>query len=157
LDALINNVKAKEDDFQRFFERHPHFFRKWDFREVYSHVYLTREDDGPLVPDFILTNVAAQDAAIVDLKLAARLRKPLVRRQPNRVRFADAIMEARAQLLEYRDWFDAPDNRKRLKDRVGMEIYRPRLMTIIGRASEFADGLERQRLRDQLKDIEIDA
>jgi hypothetical protein len=63
--------------------------------------------------------------------------------------------EARAQLLEYRDWFDIPENRMKIKSLVGMEIYRPRLMVIIGRASQFQDEIERQKLRDRDKDIEI--
>ena len=43
----------------------------------------------------------------------------------------------------------------KLSGRIGMEIYRPRLMVIIGRASEFSDAFERQKLRDRNPDIEI--
>lgn len=154
LEELLNDPKANEVHFQDFFERHPHFFRKWDYREVYPHVYLAREDHGPLVPDFIMTNPDAQDAAILDLK-KARPKSGLIRRQRNRERFASAVEEARAQLLEYRDWFDVPDNRQRIKSVVGMEIYRPRLMVVIGRASEFRHEIERQKLRDRSSDIEI--
>lgn len=154
LEELINSPSAIEADFQDFFERHPHFLRKWDHRDVFPHVYLSRQEDGPLIPDFILTNAEAQDAAIVDLKLA-NSKKKLVRRQSNRERFADAVMEARAQLLEYRDWFDIPANRQHLRRKVGMEVYRPRLMVVIGRASEFRDEIERQKLRARASDIEV--
>lgn len=154
LEKLLNNPLAREAEFQAFFERHPHFLRKWDHREVHPHVYLTREEDGPLIPDFILTDREAQHAAIVDLK-RAHLKSRLIRRQSNRKRFADAVMEARAQLLEYRDWFDLPDNRRKLASIVGMQIYRPRLMVIIGRASEFQDEIEHQKLRDRASDIEV--
>jgi hypothetical protein len=56
LESLINNPRTRELELQEFFEVHPHFFRMWDFREIHPHVYLVREDDEPLIPDFILTN-----------------------------------------------------------------------------------------------------
>jgi hypothetical protein len=154
LEELVNNSKTKEAEFQKFFENHPHFLRKWDYREVHPHIYLTRENDGPLIPDFILTNREAQDAAIIDLKRAT-LKSKLIRHQDNRKRFADTVMEARAQLLEYRDWFESSANREGLKDKIGMSIYRPRLMVVIGRGSEFKDEYERQKLRDRTSDIEL--
>jgi hypothetical protein len=154
LEELINSSKATEADLQAFFERYPHFLRRWDYREVHPHVYLTREVEGPLIPDFILTNKETQETAILDLK-RAKPKSSLVRRQRNRDRFADAVMEARAQLLEYRDWFDQPANRLKLKTKLGMEIYRPRLMAVIGRKAEFSNELERQKLRDRNSDIEI--
>jgi hypothetical protein len=42
-----------------------------------------------------------------------------------------------------------------LKDKVGMEIYNPRLMVVIGRSSEFRDEIERASLRADNPDIEI--
>lgn len=156
LEFLINDPKATEAEFQKFFERHPHFLRKWDHREVFPHVYLTSNDQGPLIPDFILTNVGTQDAAIIDIKRTLRApTKRLIRHQDNRVRFADAVQEAYAQLRTYRRWFEVPENRKMLTSKLGMEIYNPRLMVIIGRTSEFRDSVERARLRADNPDVEI--
>ena len=151
LEELVNSPRVRETDFQKFFEAHTHFFRRWDYREVHAHVYLTRGSQ-PLVPDFILTNREAQKAAIVELKLPSA---HLVRRQDNRDRFASAIGEARAQLLRYRDWFRESQNRAVLKAKVGMEIYEPHLSVIIGRSSEFLDGIDRQRLAADNREIEI--
>ena len=152
LEELFRNPKASEKDFQKFFEAHPHFFRRWDYREVYSQVYLTRQDQGPLVPDFILTNPEIQEATIVELKLP----KPkLIRRQENRDRFADAVMEARSQLLEYRDWFEDKGNRKKLIGKVNMEIFRPRLAVVIGRSADFRCAIDRQKLAARTSDIDV--
>lgn len=151
LEALLNSGKAREDDFQRFLVAHTHFFRKWDYREVHPHVYLSREELGPLVPDFILTDRELQKAAIVELKLPTRI----IRRQRNRDRFGAALSEARAQLLRYRDWFDDKHNRSKLKGVVGMEIYRPRLSVIIGRSSDFRDEFDRQQLSGDNPDVEL--
>jgi hypothetical protein len=152
LEDLLNSGRAKEGDFQAFFERHPNFLRRWDFREVYPHVFLTRRNEGPLIPDFLLTNVEAQDAAILDIKQSGM---KIIRHQKNRLRFTDAILEARAQLLTYRSWFDDADHRAKIKSKVGMEIYRPRMMVVIGRSSEFRDEIDRQTLRADNPDIEV--
>lgn len=152
LEDLINNQRAREDDIQRFFEKHSQFFRRWDHRDVFPHVFLTREDDGPLIPDFLLVDPEAQRATIVDLKLP---QAKLVRRQKNRDRFSSAVTEARAQLLEYRDWFEERGNRERLKERLGIEIYRPLLGVVIGSSSEFRDAFDRQKLMATIPDVEI--
>lgn len=157
LEELMNDPRAAEAQFQEFFERHPHFLRRWDHREVHPHVYLTREDDGPLVPDFILTNRETHDAAILDIKrtLQGPKKKSLIRRQHNRERFADAVQEACSQLRTYRRWFEVPENRKSLKAKIGMEVYNPRLMVVIGRSSEFRDEVDRAILRSGNPDVEI--
>lgn len=152
LEALINNAISNESDIQRFFERHSHFFRRWDCRDVFPHVYLARRDEGPLVPDFILTNSELQKTVILDLK------KPgakIIRHQRNRDRFSASIMEARAQLFEYRDWFSESANRLQLAKTVGMEIFRPQLAVVIGRSSEFKPGIERQKLASTEPQLEI--
>lgn len=152
LEDLINSRSAKEEDFQRFFEIHPYFFRMWDYRDIYPHVYLTREDGGPLIPDFILVNPEMHKAMLLELKMPST---KVVTRKPNRVRFSSAIEEAKSQLLEYKDWFDDSYNRTKLKERVGMEIYRPRMGVIIGSDQEFRSVIERQKLADRYSDIEV--
>lgn len=152
LEELINSQSAKENDFQRFFEMHPYFFRKWDYRDIYPHVYLTREDEGPLIPDFVLVDPEMHKAMLLELKLPSA---KIVTRKPNRVRFSSSIDEARSQLLEYKDWFEDSSNRNKLKERVGMEIYRPRMGVIIGSNQEFRSVVERQKLADRYPDIEV--
>lgn len=156
LEDLMNNARTSERDLQSFFEKHPHFLRKWDHREIHPQVYLARKDQGPLIPDFILTNVEAQDAAVLDIKRTLEWpKKAQIRGRPNRLRFADAIQEACAQLRTYRRWFEEPSNRKLLASKIGMEIYHPRLMVIIGRSSVFRDEIERATLRADNPDIEF--
>jgi hypothetical protein len=150
LQRLLNDPRAGEAQFQAFFEEHTHFFRRWDHREVHSHVVLEREE-GNLVPDFLLTDREAQKAAIVELKLPTTI----VRRRHNRDRFAASVMEARAQLLRYRDWFEDGNNRRRLLPQLGMEVFRPRLAVIIGRSSDFVDAVDRQRLASDNADVEV--
>lgn len=152
LEDLINNPSAKENAFQNFFENHPHFFRMWDYRDIYPHIFLTREDMGPLIPDFIFVDPELHKAMVLDLKLP---NPRLVINKPNRIRFSAALEDARAQLLEYRDWFEDSNNRSRLKDRFGMEIYRPRLGVVIGTNQDFRSALERQKISSRYPDIDV--
>lgn len=151
LEELLNSGSAREADFQRYLESHTHFFRKWDYREVHPHVYLAH-GESHLIPDFILTDRELQRAMILELKKADFR---LTRRQPNRDRLTDAVMEARAQLFTYRDWFRESANRRKLSDIVGMEIYEPRLAVVVGRSSDFIDALDRQKLQSTISDVEI--
>jgi hypothetical protein len=152
LEDLINSPRTLERDLQIFFDRHPHFLRRGDYREVFSQTYLSREDRGPLIPDFILTDRALQTAAIIELKLPM---PSVVRRQENRDRFSASVMEARAQLLTYRDWFRDRSNRRKLAAMVGMEIFEPRLAVVIGRSTDFLDEFDRQRLAADTTDVEV--
>lgn len=152
LEDLINNNVTREADLQHFFERHPAFLRLWDFRDVYPQVVLTREEDGDLIPDFLLIDPQLQQATIVDLKLP---HKRIAVGTKNRRHFSHAVEEARAQLRQYQSWFEDRHNRLALKDRFGLEIYRPRLALIIGRASSFTDEVERQRLVGSSPEIQV--
>lgn len=152
LEDLINSSATREQDLQRFFEKHPQFFRMWDYRTVYPHVYLTREEEGPLIPDFILVNPDLQRATILDLKMP---NTKIITHKTNRDRFTASIDEARAQLLEYKDWFEDKDNRQKLKERLGMEVFRPRLGVIIGSNTDFRDAVERQKLASRYPDIDV--
>lgn len=152
LEDLINNQRTKESDLQSFFERNPNLMRLWEYRDVYPEVYLTREEDGDLIPDFILVDPDLQKAMIIDLKLP---QQRIVVGTKNRRRLSAPVQEARSQLLRYRDWFEESHNRTNIKERFGMQIYRPRLGVIIGRGDEFVSEFERQQIVSDNKDIEI--
>ena len=64
-------------------------------------------------------------------------------------------MEARAQLLTYRRYFEEASNRQKARDILGMEIYHPRLAVIIGRSTEFLSPLQRQMIVSDIADIEV--
>jgi hypothetical protein len=152
LEDLINHPKVRENELQRFFEAHPTFFRMWSHKDVYPQVYLTHTDDGDLIPDFILVDPEIQKSMVLDLKLPTR---KVVAGTKNRRRISAPVEEAKSQLLRYRDWFEDRQNRAKLKERFGMEIYRPRIGVVIGRRNQFENEFERQRLASDNPQIEI--
>lgn len=84
---------------------------------------------------------------IIDLKRASAR---LVRNQPRRLRFGAFVEEAVAQLMHYRDWFDDPENRAQFRKRHGLSAYRPRVVAIIGRDSDFPSEEATRLLLDRL-------
>jgi len=147
LEDLIN-CGASEADFQRFFEEHPEFLLAFgDYVRLHPQVILTKDDGGRLIPDFFLEKINSDFCDICDLKLPTT---ELVRRQKNRPRFRDAVMEAVAQLTYYRDWFEEGGRRKAFNLRYGLQAYRPRVVVVIGRRESFYDEIERISLETQL-------
>jgi len=151
LEDLINDPLTRELQLQTFFERHPHFFRRWDIREVYPQVCLQR-GKNPLEPDFILTDNETQRAFVLELKLP---RPKLVVGTDNRRRFAAAVKEAEAQLLRYRDWFREEANRDHFYRETKSLVYEPQMCVVIGRQSSFKTPFERHMLRAKNPDIEV--
>lgn len=152
LEDLINHPKVKESELQKFLEAHPKIFRMWDYRDVYAQVYLTHEDDGDLIPDFILVDPEIQKSMILDLKLPS---KQVVVGTKNRRRISAPVEEAKSQLLRYKDWFEDRYNRGKLKQQFGMEIYRPHIGVVIGRRSDFENEFERQQIASDNPQMEI--
>lgn len=152
LEDLVNHPRVREADLQRFFEHHPSIFRMWEYRDVFPHVFLTREDDGELIPDFVLLDRDLHKAMVVDLKLP---QKRVVVGGKDRRRLSAPVLEAKTQLLRYRDWFDEKHNRAKLQDAFGMQVYRPRIGVIIGRRNDFASELERQRIIADNPEVEL--
>ena len=147
LENLIN-LSAPESDFQDFFEEHSEFLMALgSYDRIHPHLILERDVGGKLIPDFFLEKLNSKFCDICDLK---RPIPDLVRRQKNRLRFRDAVMEAVAQLTEYRDWFDTPHHREKFHSRYGLSAFRPRAVAIIGRRQSFVDEIDRIKLESGL-------
>ncbi len=147
LEYLINH-QAKERDFQVFFEKHPEFLLSLgSYSRMHPQVIIHEDSGKKLIPDFFLEKLNSDFCDICDLK------KPtadLVRRQHNRIRFRDAVMEAIAQLNYYRDYFDDKKQRNVFSQKYGLKAYRPMVVIIIGRRQSFYNEVERINLESQL-------
>lgn len=145
LEELMNE-NAKEADFQRFFESHPEFLLALGpWKEAHPHLVL-HHDSGRLIPDFFVERMDSQFCDVIDLKrpdtkLSRGVRRPAV---------TAAVMEAVAQLEEYRSWFESPTNRAAFQDDHGLGAFRPRVVVIIGRTAAFGDPVARGTFENQL-------
>ena len=131
LEALLNDSESPESAFQHFFERYPRFLTGQDYSAAHPHVALSSVDRSPLIPDFVLapTN-AGQLCDLLELKLpSARI----IVGKGERLRLSAALLEAAAQLREYRDYFESAANRKLFRDSYGLNAFRPRMFVVIGR------------------------
>lgn len=147
LEKLINS-DAKEKEFQDFFESNPEFLLVLgDYKRAHAQLILHEDIEGSLIPDFFLEKINSNFCDICDLK---RPTAELVRRQRHRRRFRDTVMEAVAQLENYRDWFEDRERREFFHRMYGLNAYRPRVVVIIGRQRSYNDEVERIRLESNL-------
>ncbi|MFD8251435.1 Shedu anti-phage system protein SduA domain-containing protein [Streptomyces werraensis] len=135
LEDLINSPKTAERDLQRFFERNPRFLCGDTYEEARPHIVLQRDGDGPLIPDFALK--PCNSNALCDLLELKLPKAKLIRVNKNRVRLTSAIMEACAQLREYQSYFEDCEKRAAVENMYGLRFFRPRMMVLIGKRSDY--------------------
>jgi cold shock CspA family protein len=135
LEDLINRPQVSESQLQEFFERNPDFLCGDIYESARSHIVLQRPDAGPLIPDFALK--PPNENALCDLLELKLPRAKLLVGQSNRKRLSAALLEACAQLREYRDYFESRANRQAIEEIYGLRFFRPRMMVIIGKRSEY--------------------
>ena len=155
LEDMINSDKCSENDFQQFFESHPHLLIGIDFKEAHSQPVLYKDDGGRLIPDFFLEKIDSRWDAILDLK---KPYESMVIRRPNRTYFKQWIQETISQLQYYREWFDSPLNRRQFEDTLNLDtkVFRPKMVIVAGRSHHFSDDVERMRLlSNQNRDLEL--
>ena len=50
----MNDLNAKEEDFQEFFERYRNFILNDDYKDAHPHIVLSSNENKHLIPDFVL-------------------------------------------------------------------------------------------------------
>ncbi|MGH9962319.1 MAG: hypothetical protein ACREBC_35245, partial [Pyrinomonadaceae bacterium] len=68
---------TKEGDLQTFFEKHPHFLLRGEYKRLYPQVFLSNADTaiGDLKPDFLLERIDTGLCDIWDIKLPTPKRR----------------------------------------------------------------------------------
>ena len=153
LEELINSDISSEHDFQRYFEAHPELLLGTDYERFVSQPILTRSGEADLIPDFILFPYDGSRAPkIVDLKLPSM--KVLISKK-NRTRFSSSVHEVRAQLIQYKLYFNDAARAHEAKTRLGGEVFMPDIAVIIGRSQTQATRMDWLRARNDLADMEV--
>jgi hypothetical protein len=148
LEELINEPGISEQDLQSFFEENPHLLAGTSYDRVVPHPVLSRDQDGPLIPDFMLEPMDGGFADVLDLKLP---HTQVVAGGMNRVRQSAHVTEALAQVREYRAYFEDIGHRQAVLDRYGLRAYRPMVAIVIGRdPGPDRDPFQIKRLWDEL-------
>ncbi len=152
LEEMVNDSRARETDFQKFFEEHPYFILNEDYRQLYSHVVLTRDEGSTLIPDFMLEPVERSRLCdLLDIKCPTARVFVL---KKNRIRFSAAVAEGRAQLLEYSRYFDEKKHQERIYRAYGLRCWRPRMFLIIGRLGPI-DAFQRRFVETSMEDLQV--
>lgn len=130
---LINGNAIREAALQDFFIRNPDFIIGDEYKAAHSQVVLTPFDDREpkLIPDFVLEPYSPN--SLCDILEIKRPSAKVVTLRQSRARFSSAVSEACAQAREYGSFFDSSQHQKAIRERYGLEIYKPRLFVVIGR------------------------
>lgn len=130
-ERLLNDKDSKESHFQNFFEQNPEVLMGLQYDRIIAQPILERiPDEGNLIPDFFLAPIGRSNADILDLKLP---KEKLIVGKKDRKRWSSSIHEAIAQIREYRDFFEDPIRREKVRKRYGLTAYRPKAIVVIGR------------------------
>jgi len=140
---LINSSKAKENDFQKFFEDNSDFILNDDYKQAHPHIVLSKENEENLIPDFILEPIDQSSFCdLLELKLPST---EIFVLKKNRARYSAAVFEAAAQLREYGKYFDSEANLNRFQQNYPhLRVYKPRMFVIIGRQNNESSMLKRE-------------
>lgn len=150
LEDLINNPYANEGIFQQFFERNPELILNDMYSKAHPHVILTTNEKKSLIPDFVLEPIDQNFLCdLLELKLPSA---PVFIRKKNRLRFSAAVLEARAQLLEYSRFFNEQKNQDAVYERYGLRAWMPKMFLIIGRLGTI-NPFERRIIESSQPDI----
>ncbi len=146
LEWLVNS-NANESAFQNFFQNNPLFLLGMEYKNLYPQLIL-EHDDGKLIPDFFLEYLDGGFLDILDLKRpSARIAKF----PKNRQGLTAAVHESVNQLRTYRNWFDDRSNRQSFRKRYpGLDAYKPRIIVVMGRTSDFQSKVLRQMLKEDI-------
>ena len=148
LEELINDPRAPERLFQEFFTRHPQFLiALGPYASARPHAILHAGKKSH-VPDFFLERVDGT-VDICDLKRPSQRIVVDRHREP---RLSFGITKLVAQLERYESQFDDETMRDEFRSRYGLAGYRPRVVAIVGRNSEFDSGIQRRHLEKPFSD-----
>jgi hypothetical protein len=146
LNYLLSAPHLRESQLQSFFERNDSFFRMLGYKNVYPHVILEKYVGNTLIPDFILEPFDEEWCDILDLKLP---QQSVFVGGRDRKDFSHSVHQLRAQLREYSAYFDDEKLAKRVKDRYGIKVYKPKLIGVIGKHIDHADDRQIRRAMTQ--------
>ena len=131
LNTSLNQPSVREAAFQDFFSRHRDFIKGSEYKDARPHVYLQRTGHTPLIPDFILEPLGPNGLAdVLELKLPSA---PVTVTSGKHVGLSASVVRASAQLRDYSDYFEDEQNRLRVRNTYGINVFRPRMFLVIGR------------------------
>lgn len=110
------------------------------------------EEKPDIRPDFFISKGNRVD--IVEFKLPNLDVNNAVVGRVNREDFCSKLSSYVAQTRVYATYFDDPNNRKWVKEKYGLDVYKPRRILVVGRRSDFPLDEWREIVADH-RDLEI--
>lgn len=148
---LISRDSTRERHIQAFLGEHPEFLEALGYAKAHPHICLRAEKNPDLIPDFILERPGGLGFDILDLKLPSA---PISASQPY-LRMSGEITKAIAQLRKYEHYFDNATHRNAFYREHGFQAFRPEIIVVIGRSSEFVTREDRLEIEEQMSQTKL--
>ena len=154
---LWGNSKSTEPQITQFLaQEENHFILAMSLGAVEIHpekeCSWQSEEKQDIRPDFFISKGNRVD--IVEFKLPDLDVKNAVVGRVNREAFCSKLSSYVAQTRVYATYFDDPNNRKWVKEKYGLDVYKPRRILVVGRRSDFPLDEWREIVADH-RDLEI--
>jgi len=153
-ERMLNDEKATERDWQRFFEANPKFLLGYEYRHLHPQVILVADSSTSriVIPDFFLERNGTGFIDIFELKGPEA---PVLVGPKGRARFSSGVHAALSQLREYEKIFRSAELRRQFHKRFGFEGYTPKICVIIGRSNSYYTELERDDVEDEYTRLNV--
>jgi hypothetical protein len=151
-EEMLNDKNCHENIFQNFFTKNPEFIMGLEYKEIHPQLFLYRDNKSKqdFIPDFIMEPVSNKYCDIIELK-KPNYKNGIIkgRNKPDRADFRAFVNNLETQLLSYQEYFDDEKNRTIFYERYKLKAYKPKLICVIGRQSDFINGFERQQIENR--------
>lgn len=153
---LWGNSQTSEPDITRFLsEEENQFIIKMSFgvKNIYPQVnceWQSEERDN-IIPDFLIEKNGR--VSILEFKLPMLKGSSIVGIN-NRETFSSILNSYISQTRVYKEYFDDPNNRNFVKLKIGIDVYKPKRIIVVGRRSDFDRKFLHEIERDY-QDLEI--
>ena len=157
LEDILSDPHLKEKNIQLFLNNYPEFLMALGYCQAKPHLCLRPDEllsvseKKIFTPDYILELPGNRGIDILDLKLPSA---NLLVRDPY-LRISHEITKAVAQLKTYEKYFEDKNNRKQFHDRYNLQAFKPELIVVIGRSSQFKNIEERKIIESNMGGIKL--
>lgn len=149
LEEMINNSSIKENDLQRYFERHPELLMGYDYDVAIPQAIIYRDGfdtEDTWRPDFVLSPIEQEDfCKVLELKLPSA--KHFRSDKSGHTRPYRELLDSINQVKDYGRAFNDATVRKRFNDKYLVDMHTPQLHLIYGRKANITAMFKIQQLQ----------
>jgi len=150
---ILDNKNISEQDASHFFFDFPKFLTIGGYKEIMREVVLYKTNQESLYRvDFCRRPVGEIFWDVIELKSP---KYPFMVKNGIHWKFSSQVEKGIQQAQDYKDFFEQEINRLEVEKRIGIKLFRPKILIIAGRKDHSIDPLEIRRLVSRYHGVDI--